>query len=140
MNNKNIKTYLYHAWTNASSEYVSNYNKGYYADHKNDWKVRKAKRQSERIQGGSEHDYWNQEILNAKTDRSFLEKVGKRAVQKIDLEKGGYALYDTVETGKKVINSVTDSIKKKRQEKGETSNSIFAIIKRGFSFLSDWFK
>lgn len=159
MNNRNIKTCLYHAWTNVSSEYVSDYNKGYYAEHKNDWRVRKAKRQSERIQGG--HNYFNQELnkpassrtnssnfLSSESIQEAANSLSKqyRSNSKWNFEKGGEFLYDVVsvgksviEAGKKAINSIINWRKEVHEKRQDTTNTIGALIKSGINWLKNYF-
>lgn len=129
--NKRCKDALYHAWTNTTPEQVSAYNRGYYQKNKADWVTRKEKRE--------QHNYWNSSILNANTDKAFLTKVGEKTREKLDFEKAGEKVYDAVDAGKKAIETVIENRKKVHEERGDVTNTIFAILKRGFSWLSKWF-
>ena len=132
--NKYCKDALYHAWTNVSPEDVSAYNREYYNKNKQDWVDRKKKREE------NAHNYWNSEILNAKVsseDKYGLDTPRKSVYENLNFEKAGEFAFDVINTGKKIISSIVNGIKSKREREGTTSNSIISILKRGFQWLSD---
>ena len=132
--NKYCKDALYHAWTNVSPEQVSEYNKGYYAEHKNDWVIRKQKQMEKKKNPIFNHGASNNGVQSGTGEKFGIKDIANGAKKTYDFVK------NTIETGKNFINRIIDWRKEVHKERGDTSSTFVSVIKSGFEWLKNYFK